>query len=151
MHRPATFGSRRGLLLIEAVLSAVVIAVGLAFISRALSSQLGAVRAVRDSEELLQLARGKLEDLEAERVSSASPSRSPSSGTFTPEAGSASGRTCRWAIGVTPLPELGTDEAEHALFDAVTLTVQAQGGRRASVITLTTIWTAAWVPQEWLN
>ena len=60
MGRPAKSSSRRGLLLVEAVLAAVVIAVGLVFISRGLAGQLRALRTVEEYDTLLSLGHGKL-------------------------------------------------------------------------------------------
>ena len=64
MKRPDRLVSSQGLLLVEAVLSAVVIAVGLVFISRGLGGQLRAIEAVEAYEELLPLAQSKLNELE---------------------------------------------------------------------------------------
>ena len=65
MKPPAKRASRRGLLLVEAVLSAVVIGVGLSFITRGLASQLRALRSVEEYDTLLSLARSTLQELEA--------------------------------------------------------------------------------------
>ena len=64
MKRPDRLASQRALLLVEAVLSAVVIAVGLVFISRGLGGQLRTLEAVESRDRLLPLAQSKLSELE---------------------------------------------------------------------------------------
>ncbi len=64
MKRPGRRASQQGLLLVEAVLSAVVIAVGLVFISRSLGGQLRALSTVEAYDTLLLLAQSKLAELE---------------------------------------------------------------------------------------
>lgn len=148
MPRPVTFGSRRGLLLVEAVLSAVVIATGLALISRGLGNQLKAIRTVQEYEGLLHVARGKLLTLEAERLSSMAPSPAPKRGTVQGTDGSGAAVTYRWEMAASPLPGLG-GESDSPTFSAVTITVKPEGAARASVVTLSAIWQTQWVPQDW--
>ena len=64
MKRPDRLASSQGLLLVEAVLSAVVIAVGLTFITRGLGGQLRALEAVEAYDKLLPLAQSKFNELE---------------------------------------------------------------------------------------
>ena len=56
----------RGVLLVEAVLSAVVIAVGLVFITRALSSQLKALQRVEEYAVLAELAQQAMRTMEVD-------------------------------------------------------------------------------------
>ena len=67
MRPPAKLTSPLGLLLVEAILSSIAIAVGLVFISRGLSSQLKALRTVEEYETLLSLAGRKLTEFETQR------------------------------------------------------------------------------------
>lgn len=64
MKRPDPLASPKGILLVEAVLSAAVIAVGLVFISRSLGGQLRSLEAVEAYDRLLPLAQSKLKELE---------------------------------------------------------------------------------------
>ena len=68
MKRPAKWYSRQGLLLVEAVLSAVIMAAVLVFISRGLGGQLRALRTLQDYDALCALAESTLERWEAERT-----------------------------------------------------------------------------------
>jgi hypothetical protein len=130
------------------VLSAVVIATGLALISRGLGNQLKAIRTVQEYEGLLAFARGKLLTLEAERLSSAAPTPAPQRGAFQSRDGAGAAVTYRWEMKVTPLPDLG-EENDSAIFSGVTLTVTREGVARAPLVALSAIWTTAWVPDEW--
>lgn len=65
MKLPDRLASQKALLLVEAVLSAVVIAVGLVFISRGLGGQLRSLEVVEAYDALLPLAESKLHELEA--------------------------------------------------------------------------------------
>ena len=69
MKQPAKYSCQAGLLLVEAVLSAVVITVGLVCITQGLTSQLKALRMLEARETLLALARWKLTELETSLLS----------------------------------------------------------------------------------
>ncbi len=74
--RPIVRGSRfsrRGLLLIEAIIASIVLTVGLVGITVGLSNQLKAIRVVEDQNTLLMLARTKLNELEAGLISNQIP------------------------------------------------------------------------------
>lgn len=86
MLRPASrcFPQRhpeRGALLVEAVLSAVVIAVGLTFITRALGSQLNALQRVEEYAVLMELGQQAMRMLEVD-VQTGKPPRGPHEGSF---------------------------------------------------------------------
>jgi hypothetical protein len=135
MRRPARLGSRRGLLLVEAVLSAVVIAAGLVFINRALGGQLAALRRVEETDAALALARGKLLELESLRLAGTAPSTV--TGEFDePFAG------YRWALSTGVRPDLVKDDGTSLAADA-SVTVEREGPP-ASAATLTAVWPSAW-------
>ncbi|MBI4004212.1 MAG: hypothetical protein HY353_04240 [Candidatus Omnitrophica bacterium] len=69
------------MLLVEAVLSAVVIAVGLTFITRALGSQLKALQRVEEYAVLVDLAQQALRTMEVDLQAGKSP-RGPHEGSF---------------------------------------------------------------------
>jgi hypothetical protein len=138
MPRRAGSSSQRGLLLVEAVLSAVVIAVGLVFISRSLTSQLKALRTMEEHEVLLSLAHGKLGELEAERLADLPPTHGRPEGSF------------EWMVDAALRGDLEADADGRPLFSEVTLTVRhGDDERRSSAVTLSAIWLTRWVPAEW--
>ena len=149
MRRQAKSGSRSGLLLVEAVLSAVVIATGLVFISRGLASQLGALRAVEEDDRLLSLAHRKLLEWEAKRLSGTPPVQEPAEGTFEDAGDGVFGAAYRWTVTASLRPERATDEQGNALVSEVILTVRGSGDGRSRAITLSAFWPADWVPVEW--
>lgn len=158
MRRQDALRSRKGLLLVEAVLSAVIIASGLVFISRGLGSQLRALQRVEESETLLSLARGRLLELEAEGlVSGGEPiAEADKSGAFPEPYGA-----YQWEIRVdTPqgviaatedLMDPATQEpAARRVTVAVRRSQEAGRDRTSPTVTLSAIWPAAWIPDEWL-
>ena len=152
MGRPATSPSQRGLLLVEAGLCAVVIAVGLVFISRGLANQLKALRTVDEYETLLSLAHGKLSELEAQRLAGIPqpPGRPEGSFEMADEASSTS--EYQWSVAAVRREDLDVDKEGRPIFSHITLTVRREGDdRRSSAVSLSAIWPTAWVPAEWLN
>ena len=137
MRRPATFGSRQGLLLLEAVLAAVVIAVGLVFISRGLASQLKAVRTIDEQQTLLALAHGTLLSLEARLAAGHILDQSPEGGFEAPY------QSYRWSATMEPRTDQ-TDALGSPLAGDVFVTVQRENPP-ASAVTLGAVW-----PNEWL-
>ena len=73
--------SVQGVLLVEAVLSAVVIAVGLTFITRALGSQLRALQRVEEYAVLTELSQQAMRTMEVD-VQAGKPPRGPRQGSF---------------------------------------------------------------------
>jgi hypothetical protein len=164
MGRRATWSSQRGLLLLEAGLSAVVIAVGLVFISRGLTNQLGALRAVGEYETLLSLAHGKLSELEAKRLEfeGIPPPPGGSEGSFETSGDASSGSEYQWTVSAARREDLDVDAQGQPLFSEVTLTVRrlsaepvggapAGDASRSPVVVVSAIWPAAWVPAEWYS
>ena len=143
MERPARFSSRRGLLLVEAVLSAVIIAAGLAFISRGLGSQLQALRRVEDYDTLLTLAHNQLLQLEREQFGGP-PHPSSLNGTFP-----APYQDYRWAVAATPRqgPDDLIDHEERPLTSDVTFTV-SRSGTPSAALQLHTVWPSEWLLQQ---
>ena len=142
MGPPVKSSSSRGLLLVEAVLSAVVIATGLIFVSRGLSGQLNALRTMEEYDALLSLANGKLLELEGDRLARAS-SGAPMEGAF-PDPYAA----YYWVMVATPRQgpsDLRASDGRPLTSD-IFLTV-AQSGASSSSVTLRAIWPSEWVPQ----
>ena len=139
MKRRLKLVSRRGLLLVEAVLSAVVIATGLAFISRGLGGQLGAIRRVEEHDTLVSLAQGKLSELEAARLAGRAlpPDRA---GDFEEPS-----RDYHWQIEASPSDQW-LDQDGRPLATDVTVTVQRTNSPKAGV-RLRAVWPADWVSQ----
>ena len=141
MRQPVKRSSPPGFLLVEAVFSAVLIAVGLVFINRGLSGQLQAVRTVEDYETLLSLAQSKLAELESARLFNRA---------IPPDANGLFGvpyQNYRWTIRAVPREDLKND-ADQPIAAEVTITVQ-RAAERSSVVSLSAIWCADWVPPEW--
>ncbi len=137
MARQAKYASQQGLLLVEAVLSAVVIATGLVFISRGLGGQLQALRRLEETDTLLRLARGKLTELEAALVAQRLPP--DRTGSFErPDEG------YRWTVTATRRP----GEPGEPLVAEVALTV-ARESSASPGMTLVAAWPEEWLPSEW--
>lgn len=139
MGRPAKWCSQRGLLLVEAVLSAVVIATGLVFISRGLAGQLKALQTLEAYDRLLLLAHGRLTELETALLA-----RRPTplkEGRFEePYAG------YRWSVSAVRRQDVpGTPSASD-----VTLIV-ADAASTSPGLKLAAIWPTEWLPQEWFQ
>ena len=135
MRRRDRRGSRRGLLLVEAVLSAVVIAVGLVFISRTLGEQLGAIHRLEVSDVRLALVRSKLLEWESLRLA----------GLLLPERrGAFPGPFAdyQWVGGTTPRADVTKEDGTVAAVD-VSVTIE-RAEQPGSSLTLTTIWPSAW-------
>jgi len=135
MKRQAKYDSRQGLLLVEAVLSTVIIAVGLVFISRGLSAQLKAIRTIEDYQTLMILARGKLAELESELLAGR-PMASGWDGTF-----EAPYEGYRWTLGALAREDMVYQDVPWA--SEVTLTVERVEGPPAS-LSLGALWLSAW-------
>ena len=134
MKRPDKRVSQQGLLLVEAVLSAVVIAVGLVFISRGLGGQLRALSTVEAYDTLLPLAQSKLAELEGWGLKQQPIPSQQLRGEF----GEPS-RGYRWEVQTLPRPVVA---GTPPLTD-VTLTVQS-GAEHSRAVTLSAVWPASW-------
>ena len=142
MRRPAKPFSQRGLLLVEAVLAAVVIVVGLVFVSRSLSSQLRALQSVEEYDTLASLAQGKLQELEAKRLAGRSLDEQDRQGTFEPPYA-----MYQWAVSARVRPE-PSDPAGAPLAKDVILSVQ-RTDRPATAFQLAAVWPVPWIPDTW--
>ena len=161
MGRRARCSSSRGLLLVEAVLSAVVIAVGLVFISRGLSSQLTAIRTVEEYDTLLALARRKWLELEAERLSRLPVAQEARTGSCDGQGEEGPDAAYQWTITAIRRPQLGMGSDGAPLFSEVTLTIRRTAKprsgapvgneHRSSAVLLSAIWPSEWVPATWLQ
>ncbi len=146
MKQPVSPCSRKGILLVEAVLCAVVIATGLVFISRALGSQVKALRSIEAYETLSWLGRSKLLELETERLAAVASSELMSpplpgerSGTFEPPY-----NTFTWEV--TAKDDAGKNEHDLVMREVI-VTVQAPNTTRLQLVA---VWPADMVPDEWL-
>ncbi|MBI3321154.1 MAG: hypothetical protein HYZ91_02675 [Candidatus Omnitrophica bacterium] len=141
MKRPAASASQQGLLLVEAVLAAVVIAVGIVFISRGLGSQVGALRTLEEYDTLLSLARTQLVALEGELRFGRLPSDVQQRSFEPPYEG------YQWTVRATPLPEEPSNPTAVSM-SRVRLTVtRATGSSR--VLSLSAVWPTAAIPGAW--
>lgn len=149
MKRQATWSSQQGLLLLEAVLSAVVIAVGLVFVTRALSQQLRALHHVEQHDALLALAQSTLEELEAGVRAKRAPQQIVGVPFEAPY--DEAYRDYRWTLKAT---RLSADESEEdstvVRLASVVLTVQRDDPPTA-LVELSAIWPTAMLPEEWLE
>lgn len=138
MRRPGKRCSRRGLLLVEAVLSATVIAVGLVFVSRGLSSQLHAVRTLEAYDTLVLLARSKMEEFEGKRFAL----EQDQAGDFDPPYDA-----YQWDMSTTPRRE-PADQNGNALTKTVTCNVHSRDGHGPRYH-VRAIWPASWISDGW--
>lgn len=138
MRSRAKSHSSQGLLLVEAVLSAVVVAVALAFISRGLTSQLQTLSRIESYHTVLGLADGKLMELEGVLLPSSLPM------TFTGGTFADPYQQYRWRLARDPRTDL-VDEAGVSLVSDVTILVEHVDVPSKS-IRLGAIWPGEWVP-----
>ena len=129
-----------GVLLVEAVLSAVVIAVGLVFISRGLGGQLAAARHVADRHTELTLLQSTLAELEAQPLSGL-PLTAAMEGTCPPPHDAS-----RWRMTAAPREDL-IDAAGASPVSDVRVTVEREQPPSGAV-TLTTRWPSEWFAGE---
>lgn len=147
MPRPATSSSERGLLLVEAVLSAVVIAAGLVFVSRGLGGQLSAIQKMQEYETLLSLASTQAVTMESERLLKV-PVALVSEGVVRPaEPARASDPVYRWTLSSVSREDLLKNEAGEPVMSEVALALQRDGPSAPSV-RLRALWSSGWVATE---
>jgi len=127
-------------LLVEAVLSAVVIAVGLAFITRALGSQLKALQRVEEYAVLVELAQQAMRTKEAD-VQAGRPPRGGREGAFQEPY-----TAYQWTLSAAALDE--PDLAVSA--SRVTLSV-FRVDHPASKFSVQAVWPTSLVPPEWFS
>ena len=128
--------TRRGFLLVEALLALVVIATGLVFISRALSANLAAVTHLQRTARVLRLAASALRarEIDAQQFGASD----GSTGAFDPP-----DEAYRWSLALQAAP-VPLDEQVSVTMSSVTLTVTAAGDDRP-LARLHTLWPAEWV------
>ena len=141
MRRQAKQRSQRGLLLVEAILSAVIIGIGLVFITRALAGQLASLRSVRQYDTLLDLAEEKLGELESQRLFNASSTTQPSEGIFAEPF-----QSYHWRIKAQALVQAASDKELPPVRISVTVW---QGDKSGSAVSLSSLWPASWVSELW--
>ena len=139
MKRPARSNSTRGLLLLEAVLAAAAIAVGLVFISRGLSGQLRALRTIEERDVLLALAHRRLLELETAREFQR-PVPPDREGAFAPP-----DEAFGWTVSAMPREE--EDATDDPLADVTVTAARLQPPSTA--VRLSTVWKADQVPEQW--
>ena len=131
---------RQGLLLVEAVLAAGVIATGLVLVSRALGGQLSAIGRVEERDVALALARSKLAELEAARLAGLPASAGERSASFDQPY-----EAYEWSLRTEPRADLTAPDGAPLTVQA-TLAVRRKsaGAALASVVFL---WPAAWAAE----
>lgn len=135
MKRPDRLASSQGLLLVEAVLSAVVIAVGLVFISRGLGGQLRSLEVVEAYDRLLPLAQSKLSELEGWGLKQQTIPQAEWEGEFEePDAG------CLWQLKASARAVV----ADSPELSNATLTVYFKSSP-ARKVTLEAVWPSSWL------
>lgn len=139
VNRPSpTQHPEQGALLVEAILSAVVIAVGLAFITRALGGQLKALQRVEEYAVLVELAQETMRTTEADVQAGRLP-RGSREGAF-PEPHAA----YQWTLSAAALdaPDLAVSASR------VTLSV-FRADHPSSKFSVQAVWPSSVVPPEW--
>ena len=159
MLRPAKSSSPSGVLLIEAVLAASVIAVGLVFVSRGFANQLQALRTMGEYDALLALAREQLGAFETARLTgTARVDEEEAVGILTASLDSIP--RYAWRAAAQLRDDLGADPQGTPRFSEVTLTVgraKASEGKMATprtsgtTVTLSTLWPTSWVSPSWFE
>lgn len=130
--------SRQGLLLVEAILAAVVIATALVFVSRSLGGQLNTVRSLEQYQVLSLLAQSKLDELQGMAAAQIPLGAADLDGTF-----DAPYDNYRWEVETRPRQDVTTPEGASAASD-VSVTVSRIEGRPGS-FTLHAVWLAEWL------
>ena len=139
MARREARGSARGLLLVEAILSAVAIAVGLVVISRGLASPLRALQAIEGYDALLAPAHSALIELETAHIFGVAGAMMRS--------GALSGSSAYgWAVAGSPRegPQDLKATDGRALTSDITLTVDQRTASPLSV-SVQAVWPSDWV------
>jgi hypothetical protein len=139
MDRPARLrSSLRGLLLVEATLATVVIAVGLVFISRGIAGSLKALSRIQELDRLLQLAESTFCEVEAH--AQAVQPVSLGTGIF-PQPSDRYG----WTLSIDPVPATFSGVDPQA-FRSVILTVSRSTTTTPSV-RLQSVWPIEWIAE----
>ena len=141
-HRSA---SNQGFLLVEAVLAAVVIGVGLALINQGLGNQLRAVRAAEEYQTLLSLAHSQLIELESNRL----PPPAAGAGPDVPTDGvfERPYQAYRWRVEARAIT---TEDVPWVAATEITLLVDRQPPP-VGPVRLKTVWPTSAVPDRWIQ
>ena len=137
-QHPGSDAGARGALLVEAVISAVVITVGLVGVSRALSAQLQGLESVEGYAVTTELAQRLAAELERP-VQAGVPPSVERSGTF-----ESPYDAYGWQLSAEPLEAASTG----VLVSRVTITIRAEEGRGAAW-SVDTVWPSELVPPAW--
>ena len=142
MRPPAKCSSMKGLLLVEAVLSAVIIATGLIFVTRGLSTPLRALRTIDEQGLVRSLAQRKLLELETTRLLERPMAKDRHGAFATPYT------AYQWTVAAKAY-EAVEPQASNRSLSEVTVAVQRIGEPSASA-RLSAVWQSEWVPDGWL-
>ncbi len=129
--------TRDGFLLVEAALTAAVLAIGLIAITQGIGSSLRSLAAIQRYETLLRLAESQLAELEVQAQGS---QKHPANGPWQPL-----GNTSQWKLSQEKLSSPNIPQAVSDAVRLVTLTVSPQDAEQPHV-SLQTIW-----PKEWIQ
>ena len=139
-----------GFLLVEAILSAIVIATGLVMISRALNAQLVAIHAVERYDDVLPLIQRQFQEWETIRIATTStaPFVEPRTGTWTASGDSATG--IPWDVTATHREDVSATPEGQPLCSTIRLRAR-EGGEDPSdrSFILEGLWPSVWVPEQW--
>ncbi len=136
---PRATQGRRGFLLVEALLTIVVIAIGLVLISQSLAGNLKAVSRIQQYHRLLRLAQSTLDQLEAEAQQFRGLARH--AGVF-----DAPDNQYRWNVTIDPVQSRDIPDEILPSVLAVTLTV-TRSDIAAPFVRLNTVWPADWLAE----
>jgi type II secretory pathway pseudopilin PulG len=143
----------RGVLLVEASLTAAILGISLVLITRSLSSGLRALDQARRTEATLAFAQRMLRELELDAESSRRFQAEREAGTQPPSA--AGGYQFEWQVSVEPYA--GPDEllnppvTDPLPVARLILTVTERSRRVPVKVSLTTLMLREWVPETWLQ
>ena len=132
---------RQGLLLLEAVLAAGVIATGLALVSRALGGQLSAIGRVEERDAALTLGRSKLDELEAARLAGLPASDDDRGGIFGEPF-----QDYAWSLRIDPRDDLTAADGSPLAVQA-TVTVR-RSSADATFASLIAVWPVEWIQKQ---
>lgn len=141
MPRPGTFRSPQGLLLVEAVLAAAAVAVGLVAISRGLSGQLQALRQLEAHEQVVTQVQALVAEFEAR---GAGGRRLPAAASGAVE----DAADTTWSVHAARRADL-PDAAGDPLAADVQVEVNRQERPRIT-IRVSPVWPVNWIPETWL-
>ena len=128
----------RGFLLLEAILSAVVIATGLVLISRSLSSQLNALHAIDQYEALLPYAEHQWLEWEALRLATTAKATDPREGLV-------AGTRVHWRVTAHQRPQ--EEGASDEFFSDIHMIMS--GEERERSLTMEVVWPSTWASEAW--